>query len=853
MNGQATFNKSKYILENLDRALSEGWVDVYFQPIIRTSNGRVCGEEALVRWDDPLLGMLNPMDFVPILEATNEAYKLDLYVLEKTLEKMNDQRDRGLFIVPTSVNISQVDFFSCDIVEEVTRRVEEANISKHMIAIAVSEGALALKNDMLLSQIEHFQDLGFQIWMDDYGSSNNALQLLQVIHFDALKINIFFVKQILTSESARIILTELVRMAISLHMDTIIEGVEFEEQADFLKEIGCTKLQGFHYCKPISVERIFERYTDGTAIGFENPEESGYYADLGRVNLYDLSFLRKEEESLNGYFDTIPLAIFETKDNIITVSRENKSFREFLKFNFGEASFHKEFDFNNAKGNVGIYTMSSIRKCGIDGVRRMIDDRLYDGREVQMLLHRIAVNPVTGVAAVVVAILSVAEKKSLSNDLNYNYIARTLAVDYIRLFYVNLDTEEYVEYHPDAENRDISVEENGSHFFDNCRTLFIKYVVEEDKEFMLNIFTKANIERDIQNKGSFTVTYRRKIDNKVIYVSIKAVRVKGAGNYIILGVIDVDSQMRQREVLEKNKEERVSYHRIMALSPDFISIYSVNPETEEYVRFNSSEVYDKLHLESKDNDFFEVTRKSAKKIAHPDDIKGFLKVFTKERVLRDIKEDGQFAYRYRILIDGIVTHVIVKAALIDEPDGKKLIVGVSNIERQVLQEQEYATTLLAAEDRATKDQLTGVKNKRAYVDEEDYLNVQIKAENISSFAIVVCDLNGLKEVNDTLGHHEGDAFIKEGCQIICDTFSRSPVFRIGGDEFAVIVMGKDLTHLDARLQKIAKMNRKNKKLGKVTIAYGAGIYSPEDKFVSDVFNRADSEMYRNKKKMKGTN
>ena len=87
----STFNKSKYIIDNFDRALAEGWVEVYFQPIIRTSNGRVCAEEALVRWEDPQLGILNPIDFVPALEAGNAVYKLDLYVLEITLAKMNEQ------------------------------------------------------------------------------------------------------------------------------------------------------------------------------------------------------------------------------------------------------------------------------------------------------------------------------------------------------------------------------------------------------------------------------------------------------------------------------------------------------------------------------------------------------------------------------------------------------------------------------------------------------------------------------------------------------------------------------------------------------------------------------------------
>jgi diguanylate cyclase (GGDEF)-like protein len=101
-----------------------------------------------------------------------------------------------------------------------------------------------------------------------------------------------------------------------------------------------------------------------------------------------------------------------------------------------------------------------------------------------------------------------------------------------------------------------------------------------------------------------------------------------------------------------------------------------------------------------------------------------------------------------------------------------------------------------------------------------------------------------------MGHAAGDAYIKEGCEIICDAFSRSPVFRIGGDEFVAVVQGKDYEYLESRIERINKTNAKNKKNDKVTIAVGYSVYDKKDKFVSDVFERADSLMYANKKKMK---
>lgn len=846
-----SFNKSKYIIDNFERAMKEGWIVVYFQPIVRTSNGRVCGEEALVRWEDPLLGMLNPMEFVPALEAVNLVHKLDLYVLDKTLVKMNEQLKRGLYLVPTSINLSQVDYYACDIIEEVVSRVEKANISKRMIAIEVSEGALSIVDDFMLSQLEQFQELGFQIWMDDYGSGDIAPALLQKFHFDTLKVNMYFVRQIVDNDSAKIILTELIRLAMSLGIETVVEGVELPEQIEFLNEIGCSKVQGFYYCKPIPISEIFQRYTSGTAIGFENPKETDYYSAIGKINLYDLSCVRtKGNDEINNYFDTLPMAILETSEDRVRVVRGNRSYREFMGFNFGKDVLFKEYVFDEMQSRTGRYTMNTIRKCGRDGKRQIIDDMLRDGRSVQLLIQRVAVNPVKNISAVVIVILSVTDKQKSSEDLTYNYIARTLSEDYIILFYVNIDTDEYVEYSPDALNRDVSIERQGTDYFNCMRREFAKNIYKEDQEIMLESFTKEHILSDIERKGTYSITYRRVQDGVPIYVNLKALHVRSGGNYILVGIDNVDAQMKQREMIEKIKEEQLTYRRIMALTGDFICIYSVDPESGRYSCYNASEAYGRLDIKSTGEDFFVNSRENAKHVVHPEDLQDFLNVYSKENVLKEVQEKGMMVLRYRFLVDGEVIHVCLKATMLDESDGPQLIVGIINIEEEVRREIEYASTLLAAEERAVKDQLTGVKNKRAYVDEEEHLNIQIKAGVDIDFAIVVCDLNGLKQINDTLGHKAGDEYIQEGCEIICDTFARSPVFRVGGDEFVAVAQGKDYDLLDAHIATIQEINKKNQNTGKVTIAVGSAKYTSEDKFVSDVFERADSIMYDNKRKMK---
>ena len=154
-------------------------------------------------------------------------------------------------------------------------------------------------------------------------------------------------------------------------------------------------------------------------------------------------------------------------------------------------------------------------------------------------------------------------------------------------------------------------------------------------------------------------------------------------------------------------------------------------------------------------------------------------------------------------------------------------------------------------DMAYKDSLTGVENKHAYKKMESGLNAEIFAGTAPSFAIAVCDLNNLKHINDTLGHSVGDDFIKEACRIICEIFAHSPVYRTGGDEFVVLLRGRDYEKRTELLGSLDEYNRRNDKAGRATVAIGVSEYeSDADKTVAAVYSRADSAMYKNKKAMK---
>jgi len=406
--------RQQYITSHLDQAIAERWIQVYYQPIVRATNGHVCDEEALSRWIDPVRGFLSPADFIPILEEAKLIYKLDLYMVEQVLEKLGRQRDAGLFLVPQSVNLSRSDFDMCDIVEEIRRRVDDAGFPRRLITIEITESIIGTDFDFIKGEAQRFRSLGFPVWMDDFGSGYSSLDVLQSMPVDLIKLDMRFMQQFDNGEKSRVILTELVRMAIGLGIDTVCEGVERADQVEFLREIGCSKLQGYYYTRPLPLEAVFRRYEEGTQIGFENPEESAYYDAIGRINLYDLSAIAKEEaDSFQHYFNTLPMAIIEVRGDKSRFTRSNQAYRDFMAriFHLNLATLGD--DFNTTPDGPGLAFVSKLRQCCAEGGRSLFDEVMPDGTTVHSFMRRIAEDPVTGTQAAAVAVLAITDGHSI--------------------------------------------------------------------------------------------------------------------------------------------------------------------------------------------------------------------------------------------------------------------------------------------------------------------------------------------------------------------------------------------------------------------------------------------------------
>ena len=299
-------------------------------------------------------------------------------------------------------------------------------------------------------------------------------------------------------------------------------------------------------------------------------------------------------------------------------------------------------------------------------------------------------------------------------------------------------------------------------------------------------------------------------------------------------------------------EERIVYARLHALTGNFICVYVVDPETDHYREFSATDHYTASFAQEKEGtDFFEKVREVAGQFNYPEDLNRFLSAFTKEHILSEIEQNGIFTISYRLMMEGRPVHVQMKASMVEEKEGPRLIVGLNDIDMQVRQEEEMEKRLAQAQTQASLDALTGVKNRHAYLVTEERMDRQIKAHRQSPFALVIIDVNDLKKVNDTAGHQAGDQCLRDACKIICDIFKHSPVFRIGGDEFAVIVQGTDYLRLGKRLGEVKDHNTEAMQTGGVVIACGMAKFE-NDTCVAEVFERADQKMYENKKALKST-
>ena len=252
---------TEQLLDDFPRAIEQKEFVVYYQPkfAIQATMPVLNSAEALVRWKHPQLGMINPSDFIPLFESNGLIRRLDSYVWREVAAQMRDWKDRLGVCVPVSVNVSRIDMFDNDLVENMKALMKEFDLSPDEFLLEITESAYTQDSEQIIAMVKELRREGFHIEIDDFGSGYSSLNMISSLPMDALKLDMEFMRNAFKERKNTKMLDAVIDIAYSLEMPTIAEGVETAEQMFALKEMGCDVVQGFYFSKPLPPEE-YERF-----------------------------------------------------------------------------------------------------------------------------------------------------------------------------------------------------------------------------------------------------------------------------------------------------------------------------------------------------------------------------------------------------------------------------------------------------------------------------------------------------------------------------------------------------------------------------------------------------------------
>ena len=257
-------NKSEDIIKNIElaqalpNAIKNAELSLCYQPQIDTDKEKIFGLEALIRWNHPKFGEISPLDFIPIAEETDMINEIGLWLFKTVSEQMIRWKSMGKEYIKVAVNVSAKHFESKNFTSDVINIVSTYKIDPKYLQIEITESQM--QNIEHTENIQHKQlvDYGFSIAIDDFGTGFSSLILLRKLYIHTIKIDKYFIDNIVNDSASRDLLSGILAIAEALSLQVIIEGVETEAQVAILKEIGFTIFQGYYFSKPLKAEEISE-------------------------------------------------------------------------------------------------------------------------------------------------------------------------------------------------------------------------------------------------------------------------------------------------------------------------------------------------------------------------------------------------------------------------------------------------------------------------------------------------------------------------------------------------------------------------------------------------------------------
>jgi EAL domain-containing protein (putative c-di-GMP-specific phosphodiesterase class I) len=241
---------------SLHHAIERHEFVLHYQPMVEIATGRVVGAEALVRWNHPESGLIQPEDFIPIAEETNLIIPLGAWVLRTACAQMKAWHDAGHAWLRIAVNLSPRQFQDRELVSMVERALAETAFPPAFLDLEITESTAMENAELSVSILKRLKEMGIRISIDDFGTGHSSLSYLKRFPIDTVKIDQGFVRDLTTDDAA--IISAVISMARALNLRVIAEGVETEEQLAFLRREQCAEMQGFLYSHPLAAAEFEE-------------------------------------------------------------------------------------------------------------------------------------------------------------------------------------------------------------------------------------------------------------------------------------------------------------------------------------------------------------------------------------------------------------------------------------------------------------------------------------------------------------------------------------------------------------------------------------------------------------------
>lgn len=243
-------------LRDLSHALEKNEFHVYYQPVYDAFSGEIASAEALVRWIREDGTMVSPGIFVPALEDSGRISQMDLFVERSVFSFLEERYHKGQFIVPVSVNMSQMDFFDKDMMASVFVDVSNTDLPVDYTRIEVTETAYSMVASNNRNVLLNMKNIGVKFYLDDFGSGYSSFSTIRDYDFDVVKLDMGFVQKIGTTARANAVIQAIIDMAHAIGSKVVAEGAETKEQVDALRDMKCDYIQGYYFSKPLSEEEF---------------------------------------------------------------------------------------------------------------------------------------------------------------------------------------------------------------------------------------------------------------------------------------------------------------------------------------------------------------------------------------------------------------------------------------------------------------------------------------------------------------------------------------------------------------------------------------------------------------------